>query len=181
VFLAIDSAEVSGVALCSPEEEMRTRISGYDTIGFGECKHQAARESWVGEAVEESRNCQLPLVIVGEAWTPHGMSTAAFASLCESWGKWLAAIESVTNDAGLAPHIVRVPPNTWRAAVFGKRRAKTREGLKAQAVAYCQNALKQPPHLSDNIAEALCLQVWASRASEVHALLAPPKRRKKVA
>lgn len=188
VILSIDSATVSGAALAVPEISAG-RVREYDFEQLGEIEKQAAREHWVLDAIEAAYDNELPLVVVSEEWTPHGISTATYASLCESWGKWLAAIEHV---CGVAPqvsfqidtrkvsalsksvadkifaHIVRVNPNTWRNAVFGKKRPTRSEDLKRHAVVYVERALEQPPNLSHNIAEALCICTWASRASEVH-------------
>jgi hypothetical protein len=167
VFLTVDSAKVSGVALCSPEYDSRNRITGYDTNSLCEVVNQSGRLVWAQYAVELAKDCDCPLIVVGEEWTPHGLSTAAFASLCESWGKWLAAFET----AGVPPgQILRVAPNVWRDAVFGKRRPKTTEALKAYACLYADKQLDQP-RLSHNIAEALCIRVWGQHAGQVHAVL----------
>lgn len=195
VFLTIDSASVSGVTLSVPEfSDDGKRLLGYEAEQLGECKAQRHRERWVKDALETAEDLRLPLVIVGEEWSSHGISNATYASLCESWGKWLAAIEHVhgadldsSSFTFLRKHgdklystdayIVRVNPNTWRAAVLGKKRPKKSADLKRLAVQYVQQALQQPPRLSDNIAEALCIRVWAERAAEVHELLAPKKKR----
>jgi hypothetical protein len=178
VILSIDSATVSGVALSVPEGN-GNRITEYETERLGEVKTSRARQDWVKDAAEAAQELDVPLVIVGEEWTPHGISTATYASLCESWGRWLESIELVLGRLDTPPvvHIVRVNPNTWRAAVLGKGRAKKSAELKKQAVQYAALALDQPM-LSDNVAEALCIRVWASRAAEVHELL---KKRKKAA
>jgi hypothetical protein len=167
VFLTVDSAKVSGVALCLPEYDSRNRIIGYDIDSLGETVNQSGRRVWAKYAVELAKDCDCPLIVVGEEWTPHGLSTATFASLCESWGKWLAAFEDVEVPTG---QILRVAPNVWRDAVFGKRRPKTTEALKAYACLYVDKQLDQP-RLSHNIAEALCIRVWAQHAGQVHAVL----------
>jgi hypothetical protein len=169
VFLTIDSATVSGVAISVPEADARGRVTGYCEVMLGEARTQKHRAAFVADALEQAKDCGVPLVVVGEEWTHHGLSAAAYASLCENWGKWLAAIET----ANAKCHIVRVKPNTWRAAVFGKHKPSTRDGLKTFAIRYVHQTLDQPLNLSDNIAEALCLRVWGERAAEVHALLAP--------
>lgn len=176
IFLSIDSASVSGVALSVPTGSGRVR--NYEVERFGECKRQKDRESWVKDAIGVAVAEDLPLVIVGEEWTPHGISTATFSNLCENWGKWLAAIERVSEPERTELHVVRVSPNVWRNAVFGKRRPRKWDDLKKLAVRYAEYALKQPPNLSDNIAEALCICAWAQRAAEVHELLAPKRKRR---
>jgi len=180
VFLTIDSAKVSGVALCAPEtSDVRRGVTSYDSYSLCEVVSQSSRVDWARESVELAKEYGHPLIVVGEEWTPHGLSTAAFASLCESWGKWLAAFETV----GVPPEqIFRVAPNVWRDAVFGKKRPKASEALKAYACLYADKKLDQP-RLSHNIAEALCIRVWAQHAGEVHAVLdklksEKPKRKK---
>ena len=179
VFLTVDSAKVSGVALCAPETSAKGRVTGYSTDSLCEVVNQSGRLVWAQYAVELAEDCRCPLIVVGEEWTPHGLSTAAFASLCESWGKWLAAFET----AGVPPgQILRVTPNVWRDAVFGKKRPKASEALKAYACLYVDKKLDQP-RLSHNIAEALCIRVWAQHAASVHAVLdglkAAPKKAKR--
>jgi hypothetical protein len=180
VFLTIDSAKVSGVALCAPETSGGKRgVTSYSTDSLCEVVNQSGRLVWAQYAVELAEEYGWPLIVVGEEWTPHGLSTAAFASLCESWGKWLAAFET----AGVPPgQILRVTPNVWRDAVFGKKRPQTTEGLKAYACLYADKQLDQP-RLSHNIAEALCIRVWAQHAASVHAVLdslkAAPKKTKR--
>jgi len=176
VFLSVDSAAVSGVALSVPSSERR---KSYEVDQFGECSRQHHREKWILEALEVAEDMKLPLVVVGEEWTAHGISSAAYASLCEGWGKWLAAIESAAAaypGTNAHAHVVRVNPNVWRAAVLGKRRPKKSADLKRAAVQYAELALGMPPNLSDNIAEALCIRVWAERAAVVHELLKPKRR-----
>jgi len=176
VFLTVDSAKVSGVVLSEPSDSG----CGYDTPAFGLAKTQKEREQWAREAQEAAQELELLLVIVGEQWSSHGLSRAAYASLNASWGLWLAAFERCIT---MKHHIVRVDPQTWRGAVFGKRRPRDREGLKRLAVKYAEIQLKMGPNLKDDIAEAACLRVWAERSSDVHGLLNPVKkvRRKKAA
>ena len=178
VFLTIDSAKVSGVVLSEPNFDARDAVRGYSSDEFGLATKQQHREDWAQYAKELAESHQLPLVVVGEQWTPHGLSRAAYASLCASWGLWLAALE----NAGVDPkRIVRVNPQTWRSAVFGRHQPKTREGLKTLAVQYVHKALGAPPNVSHDIAEAMCLRVWAERAAEVHAVLEPKKKKRKAA
>lgn len=178
ILFAIDSAAVSGVVLSNPDEDGRGRVRDYEDVLTGEARTQKHRVQYVEEAVELASDMQKPLVIIGEEWTPHGISTAAYASLCESWGMWLAAFEVCgVSDIKNGSHIVRVNPNTWRNAVFGKNRPKTRDALKAHAIRYVHLTLDQPANLSDNIAEAMCIRVWAQHVSEIHSLLKPAKKK----
>jgi hypothetical protein len=180
VLLTVDSAKLSGAVLSEPSFDARGALRRFDSEVFGQVKTQSEREHWVKEARGLAKILKLPLVVVGENHTSHGLSRAAYASLQQSWGLWLAAFESCGADPKL---VVRVDPQTWRAAVFGRGRPKTRDALKAYAVNYAHRALGAPPGLSDDIAEAMCLRVWAERASEVHELLTAPakKKRKKAA
>jgi len=170
VIMSIDSAAQSGVALSVPYG--RPRVRDYDVIQLGLVKTQADRRSWAQFATEVAAEENLPLLVAAERWTRHGLSSLAFEALCERWGMWRAALEEGAPSA----LTVRVMPETWRNAVFGKRRAKSRDDLKHQAVRYAGLALGLPL-LQDDIAEALCIRVWASRADEAHALLQPkPKK-----
>lgn len=178
VFLSIDSAKTSGVALSEPRFDSRGTLRGYDCDRFGLVTTQLEREDWMQEALEAADLHALPLIVVGEMWTPHGLSRTTYRKLNESWGLWTAALERERVGTNVAIHTVRVDPQSWRSKVFGKRRPKTREGLKPLAVIYAQKVLEAPPHLADDIAEALCLRAWAERAPEVHALLEPEKSKK---
>lgn len=178
VFLTIDSATTSGVAVSEPRFDARGALRGYESDSFGLVTSQLQREAWVAEALLIARCEKLPCIIVGEEWTSHGLSRAAYKKLNESWGLWMAALER-ERKPGDVVHVVRINPQSWRSKVFGARRPKTREGLKQLAVVYAQKVLKAPPQLSDDIAEALCLRVWAERAPEVHALLNKPVKKRK--
>jgi len=171
VFLTIDSATASGVALSAPELRGK-KVESYCAVTMGLVRSQRGREGHVNEAVSLAKDEGLPLIVVGEEWTPHGISTATFASLCESWGKWLAALER-----GGVPEtqILRVAPNTWRAAVFGKNRPKTSVALKEHACKHVERALSMH-NLHHDLAEALCLRLWGEHAGEVHAVLAALKK-----
>lgn len=179
VFLTIDSAAQSGVELSYPVTDARDACRGYEVEAFGLVKTPDGRAAWVRDAVQLAKDCGLPLIIVGEQWTRHGLSNAAYKALNERWGKWEEEIERL----GVMANVVRVYPQTWRAAVFGKSRPRKSADLKRWAVKYVELQLKQGPNIHDDIAEALCIRVWAERAPEVHALLESlkKKKRKKVA
>jgi hypothetical protein len=61
-------------------------------------------------------------------------------------------------------------PVSWALSVF-KRSRLTRPR-------FAEKHLSAPPHLAENVAEALCLRVWAERAPEVHALLKRARQQK---
>lgn len=170
VILSIDSASQSGVALSVPAC-VRNRVRDFETIATGLVRRQSERRAWAKQAAEVARDEELPLIVASERWVRHGLSNPAFESLCESWGKWLGALE----EEAPAALVVRVLPDTWRDAVFGRRRERKRDALKIQAQRYAGHALGMPG-VHDDIAEALCLRVWAQRADEVHALIAEPKK-----
>lgn len=180
VILSIDSASTSGAVISEPSISSRGTVSDYDNTGFGLVKTQASRRSYVEDALYAADDLGVALVIVGEEWTSHGISNAAYASLCESWGKWLAAVETVTGQEELEVevHVIRVNPNTWRAAVLGKNRPKKSSELKSAAIAYCHRALGVP-NLCADLADAMCMRVWASRSELVHSALATKKSKKK--
>lgn len=175
VLLSIDSATSSGAVLAAPEQDHRNScneenlcncpVTGYETLRLGVVRTQKERGEWAEMAAEAAEDAKVPLIVVGEEWTRHGISNAAFISLCQNWGKWLAEFELAEVPK---ENIIRVNPNTWRAAVFGRRRPKNRKGLKRMAQAYIVNALKMPSH-GEDVAEALCINIWGRHAAQVHA------------
>lgn len=175
VILSVDSATVSGAALSVPEL-VGSRVRDYEVLQFGLVKTQADRRSWAQFAAEAAAEEKLPLLVAAERWSRHGLSALAFESLCEHWGMWRAALEEEAPGA----LVIRALPEVWRDAVFGKQRARGRDDLKKQAVRYVELALGLPM-LQEDVAEALCIRVWAGRAEQAHALLSPrskPKQRR---
>jgi hypothetical protein len=154
IYLTVTCAKVSGVALSEPRLNHRGTFRGYECESFGRVRTRQEREVWLEEALFAARCESLPLVVV----------------LSEPSKLWSAALGRVKDRRDKA-HLVHAAPN-WRAKVLGKRRPAP----------YTQKVLEMAPHLSDDIAEALCLRVWAEGAPEVHELLAAkiqkPKKRK---
>ena len=174
VILSIDSATTSGAVLAAPEQEHLDACDGdygckcpvgvYETLRLGVVVTQKERQDWAEMATETANDYEIPLIVVGEEWTHHGISNATFVSLCQNWGKWLAEFEHVELPE---ENIVRVNPNTWRAAIFGRRRPTSRKALKKLAQAYIVNALKMPSH-GEDVSESLCMNIWGRRAAVVH-------------
>lgn len=179
VILSVDSAACSGVAISIPEL-YRGRVRDYEVLQLGLAKSPEDRFAWVRDAVQAAKDEGLPLVVAAEHWSRHGLSNRALESLQQTWGRWLEWIDLERLRGAKGVHVVQALPDVWRSAVFGKHRGKIREDLKKQAVLYADRVLGFPM-LANDVAEALCVRVWASRADEVHALLdprpKPPKRR----
>lgn len=163
VILAIDPGRRSGwcVATCGYVE------------AAGSATTQRHRSDAVALALEVAAERALPLVVVGEKWTPGGRYGGArtMAGLGAQWGLWLAEVEPHV----AARRIVRVYAQTWRARVLGGGRGITTAQWHARARDRAQQALRREAG-SDDEAEAVCIAVWAAYADEVGAVM--PKRRR---
>lgn len=182
VLLSIDSATCSGASIQVPEIE-RSVVTDYDIIAYAEIRTQAHRRDFVKQAVEEALEMKLPLVVVSEEWTRHGLSNATFISLCQNWGKWLAALE----DCGLSKDVVvRSMPYDWRAVVYKDFQGslpRDSENLKKLAVDFVEQFL-EISCISDDVAEALLIGVWGRTSENVHTLveqMTNPKPKRKSA
>jgi len=165
VLLSIDSATVSGYEIAEPEyNDDETQVIGYESVCLGTVTDQAGIRDIVQHAADAAKELELPLLIISEDWTPHGISTKTFAALNRRWGRWEAELE----HAGVPEqNIIRVLPNPWRNDLFGRHRSKTRAALKKQAQFYVQSVLKLP-RMKHDIAEAICLRAWGSRTELAH-------------
>lgn len=167
VLLSIDSATISGISIAIPDKDEDDNIVNYETVRLGTVTTQAERQEIVELAVETAGDLELPLIVIAEEWTRHGISTVAFVSLCENWGKWLAELEQAEVPK---EHVVRAKPDTWRNPLFGRKRPKKRESNKKLACSYIVNVLHLAPHGHD-VAEAVYLRAWGCRAEAVHAIV----------
>lgn len=147
----------------APFEVCSCRVTGYELIEAGTVRTQQERQDVVERAVEVAADLGVPLIVVREDWTHHGMSDVAYKSLLVNWGKWEAELEHIGLPASC---IIAVLTNTWHGAIFGKA-GVPREQRKARAQAYVQHAMKLPPY-GEDISEALCIRAWGQRAEEVH-------------
>lgn len=124
-------------------------------------------------ASEES----LPLVVVAEKWTAGGPYSGprTMAGLGAAWGRWDGALRSLQHPAR---RVVRVYPQTWRAAVLSPRWGATSEQLKHLSATVASFDTGEII-LDHNAADAIGMSRWAERAPEVAAKI--PKRRRRAA
>lgn len=168
VLLSVDSATVSGFEIAEPDyNENGTRVLGYESVRLGTVTDQESIRDVVQNAAEAAEELELPLLIISENWTPHGISTKTFAALNRRWGRWEAELE----HAGVPEeNVIRVLPNPWRNDLFGRHRARTRAALKKQAQFYVQSVLRLP-RMKHDIAEAVCLRSWGCRTEIAHQIV----------
>lgn len=163
--LAIDPGRTSGWALF---------VRGV-CVASGVAKTHEERESFADLAIVTATARGVPLVVVGEIWTPGGKFGGArtMAGVGASWGQWLAAFEA----AGIPKaRVMRVKVQTWRAAVLGGAFGRTTEQWHAMAMRRAEHAIGRTP-VDANEAEAVCIGIWATYAPEVARKI--PKGRKK--
>jgi hypothetical protein len=205
VFLGIDPAlHTSGAALLVPdygETEDQPFRGEYVLQEFGKVVSQSERERYITSLLDTAEEFNLPAVINAEIWDgprsrktrlPHGgfalvhdqkWTYTTILGIGEGWGRWSAEIENANEhleSRRLRPIILnRVLPNDWRDALFGTRRAKDTETLKATACRYFQGVFGYP--VSDDIAEAGCIALAGTRNNEIAASVAEwhAKRSKK--
>jgi hypothetical protein len=103
----------------------------------------------------------VPLIVVGRTWDYNPEVPSVISGYGIDWGRWLAAFERAEIPES---HILLCPP-AWRRS-NAREHAEEKLGM---------------PYLSNTLAEAMCLRLWGERAEEVHALLAPRRKRKKAA
>lgn len=177
IVLALDPGKrVTGVALLTSAETVAQ---------YGVAKKQPEREAFVRAAVELAALERRPLRCVAETWDPprhrrkrtfQGAERVEFdqkwtyetvLGMGAGWGLWLAELLRV----GIREKdILRVTPNVWRDAVFGKRRGKDTDAAKLQALIFARHVFHMP--LSEDLeeakrrgdtdaAEAACIGAWA--------------------
>lgn len=148
--LAIDAGALSGWAL---------GINGF-RVDSGETHPLEAAK--VVERVVKAAG-ERALIVVGERWTRHGMHAEAYGGLIAAWKAWTWALEA----AGHHPkRVVRVYPQSWRAAVLGRGNLRTEEARKLSiAVARGRWKLEREPGHDE--AAALCMLMWGMHAPEV--------------
>lgn len=104
-----------------------------------------------------------PLVVVAERWTRHGMHAEAYGGLVGAWKAWQWALET----AGVhAKRIVRVYPQTWRAAVLGRGNLRTEEARRL-SVEHAMRRCHMETEPGHDEAAAVCMLVWAIHSSDV--------------
>lgn len=104
-----------------------------------------------------------PLIVVGERWTRHGMQAESYGGLVAAWKAWTWALEAAGHHAR---HIVRVYPQTWRAAVLGRGNYPTEQARKV-SIAVAKGRWKLDREPGHDEAAALCMLMWGMHAPEV--------------
>jgi len=162
VILAIDPGKRCGWSIW-----IAGRLATHGTATPGE-EFGIVQAARVFEA-EES----IPLVVVAEKWTAGGPFAGArtMAGLGAAWGRWDGALRACQHPMR---RVVRVYPQTWRAAVLAPRWGATSEQLKHLS-ATVASSIVGDPILDHNEADAINIGKWATLSSEVAAVL--PKRR----
>ncbi len=160
--LAIDPGKASGWSIW-----LAGRI-----VTWGPCD-PGSELSIVEAARTYERDESLPLVVVAEKWSAGGWrSAASMIGLGAQWGRWEGALR-------LAGHpmrrVVRVYPQTWRSAMLrpGKRGVTSEEWkhLAATRAGWVTSEIMA----DHNVADAVCIGEWATRAAIVGDRM--PKRR----
>lgn len=143
-------------------ELSRGRVKDYEAEQIGLCRKQRRREQWVQEARNIALEMRLPLVLVGPLSG-------------ESWGKWLAAVERVF-DVAVTHETTCFEARDVKMVIL--RVSNPGRWLKGkEAVRFASTSLDQPDNLSEKIAEALCIRVWASSAAELRELLSTKRKK----
>lgn len=174
VILAVDPGEASGWAIWDRG----------DLVAHGPASMPIDRQMAVTRAVAIGDGTA-PLIVVAEKWNAimrgrgaPRLSTDTLTGLGAHWGRWLEQLDmngGYTLGRSKWPKIARVLPTTWQPLLLGKGRS---EDLKRwsmlRAADWARTWHLQPP-ADDNVADAICIGEWATKAPEVAALL--PKRK----
>ena len=162
--LGVDPGEEGGVAFfaCGVYQWSRPIHNGYQ-------RRIALNDAW-----QHCKAEHIPLIIIGETWTPHGkMNFAAALGLGAHWGRWLERIDELQpqlHGQWAGPKVVRAKVKDWRRAIFGPHREKATEEWKRLAM---MRAAQYGPETSDE-AEAILIAEYGTRAGVVGDAL--PKR-----
>lgn len=148
IILAIDPATKSGWCIWSP--------LGYHAYGEVNVFSQDNQiDRIVREAKRISEEQGLPLFVVAEKWTPHGIGNQAYAGLCATWGVWKYVID---NSGIKKKNVIRVYPQTWRTWALGRKGIK-RELLKKISINVASSLVGTAVQ-SDNEADAINICRW---------------------
>jgi hypothetical protein len=187
VFLGIDPAKhTSGAVLLEPVYgEQSKLLEGYAAVEFGKVISQEERERFIESLIDTALENDLTPILVAEEWdpprdrrirTPQGWvyvrdqkwTYETILGIGEGWGRWTAAIEhgnAALADEKLPPlPVLRVRPNAWRDALFGARRARHTDELKAAAERYYEMVFGYAA--SSDIAEGGCIALYGTTAVE---------------
>jgi hypothetical protein len=170
IVAGVDPGETSGFGVAQP--------SKHKPLSYVlSCRTHDERVAALRDAYLNAQSLELPLVIVGEMWSPHGKwGTKQVAGTNAEWGKWEVAIEvagsfSVGTHKSKWPKVTRVLPDDWREPVLGARGLPT-VIAKAMSIARVEHEKAEfTSPMDHNAAEAGCIALWGRNATEVHRLL----------
>lgn len=195
VLLCLDPAKhTSGAALLVPDygngiagEEPHPFEGEYILQEFGKVTSQSERERFVESLLGEAMELDLPPVVVAEEWDPPRLKTirsggvfqvvmdpkwtyTTVLGIGEGWGLWNAELLSANafleEEENLPPiPVVRTKPNEWRDEVFPAPRPKDQTALKETARRVFEGVFGFAA--SDDISEAGCIGLWATRSPQV--------------
>ena len=147
VSIGVDPASTSGWAI------LRGARSLIDSGTVTTSQDFPAIQDIIQKAISAAGH-PIHLIVVAEEWGAIGkkMGAKSYATLCESWGVWRAAL----SQAGIKEkQIFRVHTAKWRAAIIGGGNSK----IMAQIIAR-QNFGVTATH---DQAEAICIAMYGSR------------------
>lgn len=174
VILAIDPGKHDGAALIAPWDavpEMQRTSAPAFIHGSWCLTTPEMRDAIVELAQAFAYRCAIPLMVVGEKWTPGGYLTfSTVIGLGAAWERWKMVLEARKVPRS---RVIRVYPPRWRSGLGIKGRKS--EDLKAGAMRHIKAAWHVTTPNAD-VAEALCIAHWALFAPEVAAKI--PKNRR---
>jgi hypothetical protein len=171
-------------------EDPRPFNGSYAIHEFGKVESQGERERYVSSLLEMSFELSLPPIVVAEEWDPPvdrrirmaGGETGflkdprwtyqTILGIGEGWGRWTAEIETASayleSESNLPwLPVVRVTPNDWRDGIFPRPRPRDRQALKETAARVFEGVFGYA--VSEDVAEAGCIGLWAIQAPQVAA------------
>lgn len=183
--LAVDQAEHSGWCMIVPTPSALApariqRAPHLSIVHWGLASNALEREHAIRTALAQSPDrdelyvvledhSDIPLVAKtrfdrgrGRGHKPT-ITTATVLGMGDARGRWREQLEL----AGLAKsHVRMVTPEVWRGHVLGRRMAKARKEIaKPAALTVAQSIVKQPLE-TDDVAEAICIGLWAAEHLE---------------
>ena len=157
--LAIDQAEISGVALGSLLDHAQLSRAIICTVKGAPERSDVARA-----AIELCAGDVSSLAVVfedhgGFKFSRGNMSVRSVMGMGAARGRWLEALELVGVKTS---RIYRVSPETWRGAVLGLSKRVKADVAKAKAVEWAR-AVTGMVEVQTDAAEALAILHWAAR------------------
>lgn len=168
LIFAIDPGADSGWALLRPTPWQSHMPRASELIASGLAKSANDRAKAIGTAMLACWDPPGALVVVAESWTAGGWKAISqVLGMGAAWGRWAEQL-----DLHGVPHqrVVRVTTQTWRKAL----KVRDKDG----AVAYA-NAVTRSKITDHNVADAVCIGLWACHAPEAAKAAAWRPRKKR--